>query len=609
MLDRETKSKRNRVTERTRPATSIQLKLLLFSAVLIIVPGVIFALIVHRSEQDSLQDLIGRHLAREAGQTAERLSGVLHNEREVLRSFARQDLMREVRIDDLDKRISLALATLRDGDAKRVDYLVVNRDRSVVASSNPNWIGPVPDWGKAVEPIWEQRNAALGPVALGVRSGEVLLLSAPVPDPDDPGNTLGSLIGVYDWDRLTQVTEVVRRELAEADTHTRVIVTDESGAIVGGTPLSPDEESEFPPGWLAPAAEPGRSSGYTVLPASGFLVGHHDFGLDEARWRLIVVERLADALAPTRQLTRRLGTILALTLILALALAAVGGGRVVKPLTELTRAIGSVSQGNLSSLRVAVRSEDEVGSLARAFNEMAEELEQAQSDLVEAVQYALVGEIAAGVAHEVRTSLGVMRSSTQILERSLPRDADPQAVELAQLIREEIDRLGGVVDDLLELGRPRAPHLEAIDLSLPVRRAVDIVEPRAAEKRVRLGFDDSETRSRVRCDPDLLYQVALNLLVNAIQAVSRNGRVAVKTVHTNDGYVGFEVRDDGPGIPEAIREKLFRPFVTGREGGIGLGLTFVQRVIYEHQGRILVESEPGRGACFRVELPADREVS
>jgi len=256
-----------------------------------------------------------------------------------------------------------------------------------------------------------------------------------------------------------------------------------------------------------------------------------------------------------------------------------------------------------------VRSDDEVGSLGRALNRMATELDQAQSDLVEAAKYALVGELAAGVAHEVRTSLGVVRSSTQILERHLSPEGDPHTIELAQLIREEIDRLGSIINDLLELGRPRAPHLEPIQIAVPLRRAVGMVESNAAERRVQLDLEEEESLPEVRCVPELLYQVALNLLVNAVQAVDPGGHVHVTIRQTSDGFVRFEVRDDGPGIPEEIREKLFRPFATGREGGIGLGLTFVQRVVYEHQGRIHVDSEPGRGACFRIDLPSDGDLA
>jgi len=240
---------------------------------------------------------------------------------------------------------------------------------------------------------------------------------------------------------------------------------------------------------------------------------------------------------------------------------------------------------------------------------MAKELRRAQSDLVEGAKYALVGELAAGVAHEVRTSLGVVRSSTQILERHLPPEGDPHAVELAQLIREEIDRLGAIINDLLELGRPRALHLEPIQIAVPLRRAIGMVESNAAEKQVRIELAEPEPVPDVRCDPELLYQVALNLLVNGVQAVDTGGRVAVSIRPTADGYVRFEVRDDGPGIPEAIREKLFRPFATGREGGIGLGLTFVQRVVYEHQGRIHVETAPGRGARFRIDLPGEEDAA
>jgi signal transduction histidine kinase len=199
----------------------------------------------------------------------------------------------------------------------------------------------------------------------------------------------------------------------------------------------------------------------------------------------------------------------------------------------------------------------------------------------------------------------VVRSSTQILERNLPADGDPHTLELAQLIREEIDRLGGIVNDLLELGQPRAPHLEPVQISVPLRRAVDLVESKASEKGVRIEMKEGAGLPDVRCDSELLYQVALNLLVNAVQAVDTGGRVTVTTGRGAEGTVSFEVRDDGPGIPEDFREKLFRPFATGREGGIGLGLTFVQRVVYEHQGQIRVESEPGHGACFRIDLPCE----
>jgi two-component system sensor histidine kinase AtoS len=107
----------------------------------------------------------------------------------------------------------------------------------------------------------------------------------------------------------------------------------------------------------------------------------------------------------------------------------------------------------------------------------------------------------------------------------------------------------------------------------------------------------------VACEPELVQQVAVNLLVNAVQALPDGGRVELRILEARDGQGGFEVRDDGAGIPEGMRERIFQPFVTGRHGGVGLGLTFVKRVVHDHRGRIEVESEPGAGTCVRVLLP------
>jgi signal transduction histidine kinase len=106
------------------------------------------------------------------------------------------------------------------------------------------------------------------------------------------------------------------------------------------------------------------------------------------------------------------------------------------------------------------------------------------------------------------------------------------------------------------------------------------------------------------CDPEQIYQVALNLLVNALHVLPKGGQVIVSTFGPEDGRVGFEVADDGPGIPPELQAEIFMPFVTRREGGTGLGLAFAERVIAAHQGQITVRSTPGVGATFRVELPA-----
>jgi signal transduction histidine kinase len=235
---------------------------------------------------------------------------------------------------------------------------------------------------------------------------------------------------------------------------------------------------------------------------------------------------------------------------------------------------------------------------------MSAELARAQHDLVEAEKFAFVGELAAGVAHEIRTSLGVLKSSVHILDRALPADANDEVRELAQMIREEVGRLGGVVDDLLTLNPARPLRLEAGSLAPIVLRAADFANHSARTKGVRIeraALPASE--ANVAREPELIYQVAVNLLVNAVQALGEGGVIEVAILPAREGYGGFEVRDNGPGIPEELRERIFQPFVTGRSGGIGLGLTFVKRVVHEHRGRISIASEPGAGTRVRVELP------
>ncbi len=209
---------------------------------------------------------------------------------------------------------------------------------------------------------------------------------------------------------------------------------------------------------------------------------------------------------------------------------------------------------------------------------------------------------------EKGTSLGVLRSSAQILERSIPESGRGEAAELAGFIGAEVDRLGGVVNDLLTLARPRQLQLERTTLSAPLLRAADFVEPQAQQQGTEILRAPADVDSTLLCDPELIYEVALNLLVNALHATEGAGKVELRLLPPKRSYVAFEVRDEGPGIPAELREQIFLPFVSAREGGVGLGLTFVKRVVHGHGGRVSLETEIGVGTTFRVELPADKEV-
>ena len=587
----------------TLPPLTLRNKLMAFTAVLVLVPGIVIGVIAERSGRDSLQQLIGGQLAREADHTADRISSLLRAEHDTLRSFAHQDVMREIRVGDIDKRISRSLATLRDGSSVRLDYLVADRERRVVAASSPALIGALPAW--AQEPVGHApAGERVGGLASPYAHEAGLVIATPVPDPDTREVTLGQLVGLLDWKLLTLLTEGVRQDLAEQGIAAQVLVVRADGAALGAA-RSPEEQlGVSQASWSSVVAGSGADADYVVDTGLGLIVGRAPLGSDLPDfpdWKLLVAEPLSHAFAPARRLRNRIALMMVLALASALALATLAARRVTSPLSELTRAIRGLSRGDPAILRVPVRTRDEVGSLAAAFNHMASELDRVQRNLVEAEKFAFVGELASGVAHEVRTSLGVLRSSVQILERSLPPDAD--AVELVQMIRAEADRLGGVVDDLLRLDRPRPLHLQPLPVSQAVFRAADFVEPQAEEKGIRLRRRPAEREAAVLCDSEAIHQAAVNLLVNALEALGEGGTIDVEILDASDGYAGFAVKDDGSGVPEALRDRIFQPFVTARDGGVGLGLTFVKRVVHEHQGRIFLEPGSGAGACFRVELP------
>jgi signal transduction histidine kinase len=559
--------------DRSRSA-SLSAKLLLLSALLVLAPGLVLTLLAERNARRSLEEVVGRQLSREAGHTAERLSALIRAEQGSLESFARQDLMRDVRVADVDKRVSVALTTLRRGSPVRLDYLVATPTGEVVAASRAALVGPAPGW---IDASWTR---PAGERLIGPRElpgyGAVLALTAGIPDPDDPGRSLGTLVGLVDWFRLTDVTDTVRQDLAAHGIAADVLVRTDDGTLIGGTQPSAGGE------WISGAAPLGSG-----LPP----------------WSVVVREPASHALAPVRRASRQLALTMGLALAGALALATLAARRVVRPLGELTGAIREIARGGAGRAPVRVSGRDEIAMLAASFNDMAGRLESTRRELVEAEKFALVGELAAGVAHEIRTSLGVLGSSAQILERSLPEGASGGTAELAQMIRAEVARLAGVVNDLLTLHRARPLQLEATRASEVLARAAEFVGPQAREKRARLELTRPAVEPRLMCDPELLQQAAVNLLVNAVQAVPEGGRVEARVVPAAAGEGGFDVRDDGPGIAPELRERVFQPFVSSRPGGVGLGLTFVKRVVHDHRGSVSVAEDAGPGTCIRVRLP------
>jgi len=241
---------------------------------------------------------------------------------------------------------------------------------------------------------------------------------------------------------------------------------------------------------------------------------------------------------------------------------------------------------------------------AALIREQYEALQASQARLVQAEKLAGLGRMAAGVAHEVRNPLGVIRSSASLIREGLGDGGDADLAEASEFIVAEVDRLDGFVRSVLNFSRPLAPELAAVDASAVVDRALALASGQLGEARVDVELGGT-TAPPVRADPDLLVQLLMGLLVNAGEAGGQ--RVTVRAGAAG-GAAWFEVADDGPGVAQGDEARLFEPFFTTKAAGTGLGLAMASRIAQAHGGRLELThgrglGPDGGGACLRVTLP------
>jgi two-component system OmpR family sensor kinase len=388
-----------------------------------------------------------------------------------------------------------------------------------------------------------------------------------------------------------------------------VTITDATGQVVVQTPGSSERLGTAPGldvGVLQGAADEwlGIAAGDTSAPLAVSIVRL----TDPRSGATLGAIQVGTSLAESDRVAQMLLLVVAVGFGLVLVAAAVVGPRLTRlglqPLRTMASASRELADGNLSARVATSDVQDEVGELARAFNEMAARLE---------ANFAAQRAFVADASHELRTPLTALGGSIDVLVRVL--DARPEeARRLAGFMRREVDRMSTLVDDLLVLARVDAQgaaalRMQPLDLRSVARDVYEQARVMPSARGRAISLQVGPTAVSVRGEPRRLHQVLLNLAANALEHAPDGGHVMLKVGHCN-GLVQVQVQDDGPGIPREHLSHVFDRFYrtdTARahiDGGHGLGLAIARAIVEAHDGVIVASNAAGGGAVFSVTLPS-----
>jgi two-component system NtrC family sensor kinase len=293
----------------------------------------------------------------------------------------------------------------------------------------------------------------------------------------------------------------------------------------------------------------------------------------------------------------------AATILLAVVIAGPVAWSISRPLRDLAAATRKVAQGDWS-VRVPISGYNEMRTLASSFNTMVETLRETQEQLIQKEKLASVGQLAAGVAHEINNPLGSVLLYADILRKETPDDNAQQRSDLEMIIN-EATRCKVIVNDLLNFSRQNEVMAQQTDLNAILKELVDEAGKQEMYHQVQLVQDLQSDLPPIQADALQLRQLFLNLMNNAAEAMPEGGRLTVRTRRgPSQGFITAEVEDTGIGIPESNMKKLFTPFFTTKPigKGTGLGLAIIYGIVKMHRGQINVRSEPGKGTTFTVVL-------
>ncbi|MDD2832641.1 MAG: sensor histidine kinase [Methylotenera sp.] len=555
-------------------------KLLLVSFLLTaLLPMLVVTVLAFYQARTVLREEISRDMQTRANAALSEIDNMMFERLQNVVSWSRLEVMQEVAIHDIDKRLSNFLNELQVSYRGVYQALyVANMQNIVVASSDPSQIGqPVTQ-----NSPWMQINFANHPVTLASLAQQRLPIASEIKDVNQ--QAIGTLWVVFDWKYIENILNNTSNQGSAA------ALLDESAPSERVLAQTKD--------WQKITAAHDISERSKVSNMATAPIFH---------WGVTITQYRSVVMAPVHRMGFIFLFFLAVTAMLATILATPLARNITRPLARLTR----YAHGFVRTSQAALPPADgpsEVRALTGAFGQMIEDLTLSKENLTRAAKLAVAGEMAAAMSHEIRTPLGILRSSAQVLAREKNLSAEGQ--EVAVFISTETERLNKLVSTLVDSARPRPPEFLPHDMVLLLEHAVAMLRMQANKKDISLSFEVyplQENISKqiiVECDNEQITQVILNLLLNAIQVLPEGGTLAVTLYEAIDDVM-ISVADNGSGVSEAQKAQIFDPFFTQRPGGIGLGLAVSKQIVTTHFGTLTVETSTlaETGADFRVKLP------
>ena len=564
---------------RVAPGTSLAVRLILFAVVLVVATAALIGSLAYTRARRALDREARTRLAIVARDVAQSLDREIVDRESDVASWARLGVTRAVMYDDVDKELAQFIRQILSGGQAYVGILCLDANRRPVATAGD--VGAVVP-ATALGTEREEAAVRVSLVQGTAPQDRLLQLETPIFNPERGDQRIGALLVLVDPQRLLRAAEV---SLGARGAHLSFELRVREGR-------RPSNHSQ-------PKGEDG----------SPLLIGTaavRRVVVDGQAVDVVVSQPVAEALAAVTTLRTALMKTFSIVLLVSAILSGLVAWWIGRPIRRLTATVRGITQHGLQEVNWDLgATSGEVGILAAAFRAMVERLAVAQAEAVMQSRLALLGEIAANVAHEVRTPLSILKTSAQLLaRRELPSS---EQRELASAVTGEVDRLNAVVTDLVDLARPKRTTYRVESLPDVVRRATAFFATTALKQGIELDARIADDVPPFWGSADQLYQVLLNLVHNALQALSAPGRIVIRCGREGE-WIVVDVEDSGPGFAAEILPKAFTRFCTTKADGTGLGLAISRRIVEEHGGTIVAENVPDGGARVRLCLRAREQA-